>query len=49
MAALVGVRLAVQLGSCGVVGAGVVPGDVIVPTAALGLDGVTRTTQERSR
>jgi uridine phosphorylase len=41
IAALVGVRLAVQLGSCGILGDGVRPGDVIVPTQALGLDGVT--------
>lgn len=41
MAALVGVRLGVQIGSCGVLGDGIRPGDVIVPTAALGLDGVT--------
>ncbi|MFO7532736.1 MAG: hypothetical protein R6W93_09765 [Candidatus Limnocylindrales bacterium] len=41
MAALVGVRLAVQIGSCGVLGDGIRPGDVIVPTATLGLDGVT--------
>lgn len=41
IAALVGARLAVQIGSCGVVGAGVRPGDVVVPTEALGLDGVT--------
>ena len=41
VAAQVGVRLAVQIGSCGVVGDEVRPGDVIVPTAALGLDGTT--------
>ena len=41
MAAQVGVGLAVQIGSCGVVGEGVRPGDVIVPTRTLGLDGVT--------
>lgn len=42
VAAQVGVQLAVQIGSCGIVGAGVLPGEIIVPTAALGLDGVTR-------
>jgi uridine phosphorylase len=41
VAARVGVRLGVQIGSCGVVGDEVRPGDVIVPTAALGLDGTT--------
>jgi uridine phosphorylase len=41
VAAQVGVRLAVQIGSCGVVGDEVRPGDVIVPTVALGLDGTT--------
>ena len=41
VAALAGAGLAVQLGSCGVLGAGVHPGDVIVPSAALGLDGTT--------
>ena len=41
VAALIGVRLAIQIGSCGVVGAGVRPGDVVVPTVALGLDGTT--------
>jgi uridine phosphorylase len=40
IAALVGVGLAVQIGSCGVIGAGVRPGDVIVPSRTLGLDGV---------
>jgi uridine phosphorylase len=42
MGALVGARLAIQIGSCGVVGADVQPGDVVVPTHALGLDGVSR-------
>ncbi len=42
IAALAGVRLAIQLGTCGVVGAGVRPGDVVVPNVALGLDGVTK-------
>ncbi|CAN5745077.1 hypothetical protein BH23CHL8_BH23CHL8_13310 [soil metagenome] len=41
IAARVGVRLAIQIGSCGVVGAGVHPGDVVVPTEAWGADGVT--------
>lgn len=41
VAALVGARLAIQIGSCGVVGAGVRPGDVVVPTVTLGLDGTT--------
>lgn len=41
IAALAGVRLAVQIGSCGVIGSVVHPGDVVVPTEALGLDGVT--------
>jgi uridine phosphorylase len=41
VAALAGARLAVQLGSCGIVGTGIRPGDVVVPTEALGLDGVT--------
>jgi len=41
IAAQVGITLAVQIGSCGVIGADVRPGDVIVPTRALGLDGVT--------
>ena len=41
VAALVGARLAVQIGSCGVLGAGVRPGDVVLPTGALGLDGTT--------
>jgi uridine phosphorylase len=41
MAAMVGVALAIQIGSCGVIGAGVRPGDVIVPSRTLGLDGVT--------
>ena len=41
VASLVGARLAVQLGSCGILGAGVRPGDVVVPTAALGLDGTS--------
>ncbi len=41
VATLVGARLAIQMGSCGVIGAGVRPGDVVVPTAALGLDGTT--------
>lgn len=41
VAALVGARLAIQIGSCGVVGAGIHPGDVVVPTLALGLDGTT--------
>ena len=41
IAALAGTQLAVQIGSCGVIGVGVRPGDVIVPTEALGLDGVT--------
>lgn len=41
IAASVGVRLGVQIGSCGVLGDGIRPGDVIVPTTALGLDGVT--------
>jgi uridine phosphorylase len=41
VAAQVGVALAVQIGSCGVIGSAVRPGDVIVPTQALGLDGVT--------
>lgn len=41
VAALVGVELAIQIGSCGVIGAGVRPGDVIVPSRTLGLDGVT--------
>ena len=41
IAAFVGARLALQIGSCGVIGAGVRPGDVVVPTEALGLDGVT--------
>jgi uridine phosphorylase len=35
-----GVSLAVQIGSCGVVGQGIRPGDVVVPTTVLGLDGV---------
>lgn len=39
--ARIGARLAVQIGSCGVLGNGIRPGDVIVPTAAIGLDGVT--------
>jgi uridine phosphorylase len=41
VAALVGAGLAIQLGSCGVLGPGVRPGDVIVPSAALGLDGTS--------
>ena len=41
IAALVGVRLVVQIGSCGILTPGVRPGDVVVPTRALGLDGVT--------
>lgn len=41
LAARVGAQLAIQIGSCGVVGDGVRPGDVIVPTQALGADGVT--------
>jgi uridine phosphorylase len=41
MAALAGARLAIQIGSCGIVAAGVRPGDVIIPDHALGLDGVT--------
>jgi uridine phosphorylase len=41
LAASTGVGLAVQIGSCGVVGADVRPGDVIIPTEVLGLDGVT--------
>jgi uridine phosphorylase len=41
IAAQAGVTLAIQIGSCGVIGAGVRPGDVIVPTQVLGLDGVT--------
>jgi len=41
VAALIGARLAIQIGSCGVVAAGVRPGDVVVPTVALGLDGTT--------
>jgi purine-nucleoside phosphorylase len=31
----------VQIGSCGILADGVRPGDVVVPTNALGLDGVT--------
>jgi uridine phosphorylase len=41
IATLVGARLAVQIGSCGILTAGVSPGHVVVPTRALGLDGVT--------
>ena len=41
VAALIGARLAIQIGSCGVVGAGIHPGDVVVPTVTLGLDGTT--------
>jgi len=41
IAASIGVALGIQLGSCGVVGPGVAPGDVIVPNEARGLDGVT--------
>ena len=41
VAALVGTRLAIQIGSCGVLGAGVRPGDVVIPTEALGLDGTS--------
>lgn len=41
IAVVVGARLAIQIGSCGIVGAGVRPGDVVVPDRALGLDGVT--------
>ena len=41
VAAQTGVALAVQIGSCGVIGPDVRPGDVIVPTRTLGLDGVT--------
>ncbi len=41
VAALVGARLAIQIGTCGVLAAGVRPGDVVVPSAALGLDGTT--------
>jgi uridine phosphorylase len=41
VAVLVGARLAVQIGSCGVLGASVAPGDVVVPTEVLGLDGTT--------
>lgn len=41
MASLVGARLAVQIGSCGIVGAAIRPGDVIVADRALGLDGVS--------
>jgi uridine phosphorylase len=41
VAALVGARLAIQIGSCGVLGATVRPGDVVVPRATLGLDGTT--------
>jgi uridine phosphorylase len=36
------VRLAIQVGTCGVVGEGVRPGDVVIPTEARGEDGVTR-------
>jgi uridine phosphorylase len=42
IAARVGIPLAIQLGSCGIVGAGIRPGDVIVPDEALGEDGVSR-------
>lgn len=41
IAVLAGARLAIQIGSCGIVGSGIRPGDVIVPDRALGLDGVT--------
>lgn len=41
VAALAGARLAVQIGSCGVLGTTVRPGDVLVPSATLGLDGTT--------
>ena len=41
VAVLVGARLAVQIGSCGVLGSSVRPGDVVVSTEALGLDGTT--------
>ncbi len=41
VAALVGAPLAIQLGSCGVLGPDVRPGNVIVPSAALGLDGTS--------
>ena len=41
VASLVGACLAVQIGSCGVLRAGIGPGDVVVPTAVLGLDGTT--------
>jgi uridine phosphorylase len=41
IAVQVGIRLAVQIGSCGILAGGVRPGDVVVSTRALGLDGVT--------
>jgi uridine phosphorylase len=41
VAALVGAELAVQLGSCGVLDPDIRPGDVVVPSAALGLDGTS--------
>ena len=41
VALLVGAGLAIQIGSCGVLGSEVRPGDVIVPSAALGLDGTS--------
>ena len=41
VATLVGAELAVQLGSCGVLGPDVRPGDVVVPSIALGLDGTS--------
>jgi uridine phosphorylase len=41
IAVLAGARLVIQMGSCGVLGTDVRPGDVVIPTEALGLDGTT--------
>lgn len=41
VALLVGASLAVQIGSCGVLGTDVRPGDVVVPSTALGHDGTS--------
>jgi uridine phosphorylase len=38
----------VQIGTCGILAGGVRPGDVVVPTRALGLDGVTATYADES-
>jgi len=43
VAALAGARLAIQIGTCGIVGGDVAPGDVIVPQAARCLDSVAAT------